>query len=137
MNAEDDVTDALNGSLLIMIEMPINTFELVCALVLLRQRVIQSEVNGQGRQLGVLAEKLDDGRQQWLANVIGAPRTDTEEIGQITGIDTVEFEFGQPSQSFASRGNGHEVGEAFQVTQLRLAQCRSQSHQSQERANGQ
>ena len=49
MNAQDDRIGGLDGPLLVMIEMPINTLQPLGALVLGSQGIIECEINGAER----------------------------------------------------------------------------------------
>src|SRR5271166_2777796 len=118
MNAEDDVTAAPDGSLVVMIEMPIDRLKSVRALVLGGQGIVQGKVHGQALEFGVLLEIAEDEVDQGVAEVVRFPGADAEEIGEVAGIDAVEFQGSQLAKSLAPGCGDQKVGEALEVTEL-------------------
>src|SRR5271166_5443087 len=92
MNAEDDVTAAPDGSLVVMIEMPIDRLKSLRALVLGGQGIVQGEVQGQALEFGVLLEIAEDKVKEGESDIFGLPGADAEEIGEVAGIDAFEFQ---------------------------------------------
>src|SRR5712692_9657576 len=63
-------------------------------------------------------EIVQDKIEQRQTEVIGIPRADTQEIGEIAGIDALQFEFGQFGEGLASWSHDDQVGETFEVLPL-------------------
>jgi hypothetical protein len=126
MNAEDDVITGLDGPLLVMIELPINALQLTGGFVFLRQGIIQSQIKGAGRIAIVAFEISNDEFKQGQTQVVGIPRADAEEVGQVAGIDAWQFEGGELGQGFAAWGHDEEIGKAFDMLALGVGQRQSQ-----------
>src|SRR4051812_42585764 len=93
MNAEDDMTAGLDGSLLVMVEMPIDALEPACPFVLGRQGIIDGQVDRAGGLPAVASLEIsEDELEQGQAQVIGVPGADAEEVGEVAGIDAGQFQ---------------------------------------------
>src|SRR5262249_39301937 len=112
MNAQDDVIATPDRPPLVMVEMPIDALELACALILVGQGVIHSQVDGQGLAGVVALEVAEDQFSQREANVVGIPGADAEEIGEVAGIDARQFEASELGERLASGSHAEAVGEA-------------------------
>src|SRR3954454_9917679 len=119
MNAQDDMTAGLDGSLLVMIEMPIDTFESASPFVLGSQGIIDGQVEGAGGIAVAFLEITDHEVEQGQTQVVRVPGTDAEEVSQVAGIDAGQFQGGQLSQGLAAWCHDKEVAEAFDVLALR------------------
>jgi hypothetical protein len=118
MNAQDDVTAGLDITMTIMVEVPIDTFQLACGFVFGRQGIINGQEDGQRLVGDAPLEISDDEFDEGKAEVVGIPRANAEEVGEVAGIDAVEFLACEFGQGFAAWCNDEEIGEALDVSKL-------------------
>jgi hypothetical protein len=104
-----------DGPLGLVVEEPIDRFEFV-ALV--------------GFQ--VVQQRGDQGQ----AEVVGIPGADAEEVGEVAGIDAVEFLSRQFGEGLAA-WRDEEVGQPLQVPQLGVVQAGGKAQESKENDDGQ
>src|ERR1051325_10403932 len=97
------------ATLLVMVEVPIDTFESACPFVLGGQGIVDGKINGTGRIAVASLEISDDELEQGKPQVIRVPGADTKEVSEVAGIDARQFQGGQLRQGLAARRHDEEV----------------------------
>jgi hypothetical protein len=136
-NTQGKMIAGTDGAFGLVVEEPIDGFEMSCAFVLGGQGIIKDQKQGDGLVTLARFQVVQESDDQGQTDVVGIPGADAEEVSEITGIDAIEFLGSQFGQRLAAWRDDQEVGEAFQMTRLGDMQTCGQAQESEEGANGQ